>query len=67
MKMLPTRVLGFAVTLMLASGASYADPDSADVQASNNPNIGGMSTLFRHSDGIGMTASVTGLRGGDVA
>jgi len=58
--------MSLACSVVLVSGTSVAnaDPDSQNINASNNPNIAGTSTTYRHSDGIGMTAMVTGLRGG---
>lgn len=66
MNSLPRKILGLTAIVALASSMSgaYADPTSADINASNNPNIAGTSTLYRHSNGVGMTATVSGLRGG---
>lgn len=59
--------VSFMVTAaFLATGISVAqaDPSSEDIVPSNNPDIAGTTTLYRHENGIGMTAWVTGLRGG---
>lgn len=67
MKTLPRKIFGLAaiVTLVSGVGIAEADPTSVAITPSNNPNIAGMTNLYRHPDGIGMTATVTGLRGGD--
>ncbi len=65
MKSLSKTLLGLALSIILSLGAGLAYADGAEVRGSNNTNLGGMSNLYRHADGIGMTADVTGLRGGN--
>lgn len=65
MKTLSKRALAFVLTIMFALGAGLAYADSADIEAAFNPDVDGTSNLYRHAYGIGMTAVVYGLRGGD--
>lgn len=64
-----TKALATAAAVLFVASSSFAggpngtgSVSSADVQGSGNQNIDGTSTVYRDAAGIGMNATVTGLR-----